>query len=79
GASADAPGGLEGHQMTIFPFQMKEMTHLYTRALKLPTSALLEKDQPEPEDVVMISSEAKKKQILDEAKGAVLDRIRQAG
>ncbi len=65
--------------MTIFPFQMKEMTHLYTRALKLPTSALLEKDQPEPEDVVMISSEAKKKQILDEAKGAVLDRIRQAG
>ncbi|MDA8172526.1 MAG: hypothetical protein M0033_01230 [Nitrospiraceae bacterium] len=64
--------------MTIFPFQMKEMMHLYTRALKLPTSVLLEKDQAEPKDVVMISSEAKKKQVLDEAKGAVLERIRQA-
>ena len=64
--------------MTIFPFQINEMMHLYNRALKLPTSALLEREQAEPKDVVMISSEAKKKQILEDAKGAVLERIRLA-
>ncbi|MDA8389010.1 MAG: hypothetical protein M0Z58_10180 [Nitrospiraceae bacterium] len=67
--------------MTIFPFQINEMTRLYSRTMKLPASALTdsETDQAEPKDVVMISSEAKKKQILDEAKGAVLERIRHAG
>ena len=67
--------------MTIFPYQVNEMMHLYTRTMKLPAAALTsdEEDRAEPRDVVMISSEAKKKQILDEAKGAVLDRIRHAG
>ncbi|MDA8090890.1 MAG: hypothetical protein M0Z61_11830 [Nitrospiraceae bacterium] len=64
--------------MTINPFQINQMMQTYNRTLKLSPGTLLEKDQPEPEDVVMISSEAKKKQILNEAKGAVLERIRHA-
>ena len=67
--------------MTIFPYQVSEMMHVYTRTMKLPAAALTdnEEERAEPQDVVMISSEAKKKQILDEAKGAVLDRVRHAG
>ncbi len=64
--------------MTINPFQINQMMQTYGRTLKLSPGTLLEKDQPEPEDVVMISSEAKKKQILEEAKSAVLERIRRA-
>ena len=64
--------------MTINPFQINQMMQTYNRTLKLSAGSLLEKDQPEPEDVVIISSEAKKKQILNEAKGAVLERIRSA-
>ena len=67
--------------MTIFPYQVGEAMRVYTRTLKLPAAALAgDGEEPaEPKDVVMISSEAKKKQILDDAKGAVLDRIRHAG
>ncbi|MDA8168217.1 MAG: hypothetical protein M0Z59_00785 [Nitrospiraceae bacterium] len=63
--------------MTIFPFQINEMMHLYNRALKVKPSALFEKDQAEPQDIVIISSEAKKRQILEETRGAVLERIRE--
>ena len=63
--------------MTVNPFQINQMMQTYNRSLKLTAGTLLEKEHPEPEDIVMISSEAKKKQILEEARGAVLERIRQ--
>ena len=63
--------------MTINPFQINQMMQTYNRGLKLKPGTLFEKENPDPKDVVMISSEAKKKQILEEARGAVLERIRQ--
>ncbi|MCX7794615.1 MAG: hypothetical protein N2257_09475 [Thermodesulfovibrionales bacterium] len=63
--------------MTIYPFQLYEMMHLYGRASKLKNPSLLEKDEQEPKDVVNISSEAKKKQIIEETKKEVLHKIRQ--
>ena len=62
--------------MTAFPFQIQEVTHLYNRLSKLKPSAIIEKDQGEPQDVVHISAEAKKRQILDQARTEVLEQIR---
>ncbi|HET6514370.1 MAG TPA: hypothetical protein VFG09_04360 [Thermodesulfovibrionales bacterium] len=62
--------------MTLFPFQINEVMHLYNRVSKLKPSAILEKEQGEPQDIVLISPEAKKKQILEQAKSEVLERIR---
>lgn len=64
--------------MTIFPFQLNEVMHVYSRALKLKPSVLLEKEQEEPKDIVNISEEAKKRQIMEQAKNEVLQRIREA-
>ena len=64
--------------MTVFPFQVNEASHLYNRLSKLKPSAILEKDQGEPQDVVHISPEAKKRQILDQARTEVLEQIRKA-
>ena len=64
--------------MTVFPFQVSEALHLYNRLSKLKPSAILEKEPGEPRDVVNISSEAKKRQILDQTRTEVLDHIRQA-
>ena len=62
--------------MTVFPFQINEVMHLYNRVSKLKPSTILEKEQGEPQDVVHISAEAKKRQILDQARTEVLDQIR---
>jgi hypothetical protein len=62
--------------MTVFPHQISEVMHLYNRLSKLKPSTILEKDQSEPQDVVQISAEAKKRQILDQARSEVIEQIR---
>ncbi len=62
--------------MTVFPFQINEVAHLYNRLSKLKHSTIIEKEQGEPQDVVHISAEAKKRQILDQARTGVLEQIR---
>lgn len=64
--------------MTIFPFQINEANQVYTRLAKLKPSTILEKEPNEPQDVVNISAEAKKKQVMEQAKKEALQRIRQA-
>jgi len=65
--------------MSVVPFQTNEVLQLYNRIAKLKSSMILEKeDQVEPQDVVNISAEAKKKQILEQAHSEVLERIREA-
>jgi hypothetical protein len=65
--------------MSVFPFQMNEVVRLYNRVSKLNPSTILEKERGEPQDVVNISTEAKKKQILEKARSEVLERIRNTG
>jgi uncharacterized protein YabN with tetrapyrrole methylase and pyrophosphatase domain len=62
--------------MTVFPFQINEVMHLYNRLSKLKPSTILEKDQEEPQDVVQISAEAKKRQVIDQARSEVMEHIR---
>ena len=62
--------------MTIFPFMTIEVMNLYNRISKLKPSMILEKDQAEQQDSVSISAEAKKKQVLEQARTEVLERIR---
>jgi hypothetical protein len=62
--------------MKVPPFQINEVMYLYSRIAKLKPSTLLEKGQDEPQDIVNISSEAKKKQILTQARSEVLEKIR---
>ena len=64
--------------MTVFPYAANEALHLYSRLSKLKPSMLLEREQNEPHDVVRISAEAKKRQILDQARTEVLAQIRNA-
>ncbi len=64
--------------MTVFPFQVNEVMHLYNRLSKLKPSTILEKDQGEPQDVVNISAEEKKRQIMEQARTEVLEQIRKA-
>ncbi len=63
--------------MTIYPFQLYELMHLYGRVSKLRNQGVIERDEQEPQDAVNISSEAKKKQIIEETKKEVLQKIRQ--
>lgn len=65
--------------MSILPFQISEVASLYNRVSKLNLSTILEKERGEPQEVVNISSEAKKKQILEKARSEVLERIRKTG
>ena len=62
--------------MTAFPFQVNEVMHVYNRLSKLRPSTILEKDQAEPQDVVQISTEAKKRQVLDQTRSEVMEQIR---
>lgn len=66
--------------MTIFPNQIGEVLHLYNRVAKMKPSTLLDRgnDSTSARDVVNISEEAKKQQILSQAKSEVLERIRDA-
>ncbi|MCX7913856.1 MAG: hypothetical protein N2511_04650 [Thermodesulfovibrionales bacterium] len=64
--------------MTIYPFQLNEANQIYNRLTKLKPSTVLEKELDEPKDIVSISTEAKRRQILEQAKAEALERIRQA-
>lgn len=64
--------------MTISPFQLNEVMGLYNRVSKLRPSTLLERDQGGPQDVVDISAEAKKQQVMEQTRAEVLERIRNA-
>ncbi|MBI5575348.1 MAG: hypothetical protein HY896_03175 [Deltaproteobacteria bacterium] len=61
--------------MTVFPFQLGEVTSLYHRVLKTRPQ-VPESDSTDLKDVVTISAEAKRQKILEEAQSAVLARIR---
>ncbi len=63
--------------MTIYPFQLYEVMHLYNRVSKLRNPAPIDREEQEPQDIVNISSEAKKKQIIEETKKEVLNKIRE--
>jgi hypothetical protein len=67
-----------GKNMTVFPSQINEVIQIYNRVAKLKPSALVGKEHDGPQDAVTISAEAKKKQILSQAKDEVLERIRDA-
>jgi hypothetical protein len=62
--------------MKIFAHAANETVHLYSRLSKLKPSTLLDREQNEPQDVVRISAEAKKRQVLDQARTDVLAQIR---
>ncbi len=62
--------------MTVLPFQINEVMHLYNRVSKLKPSTILEREQHQAQDIVNISPEAKKRQILEQARTEVLERIR---
>jgi len=64
--------------MTVSPFQIHEAMHVYNRLSKLKPSSLFEKEHAGPQDVVQISSEAKKRQVLDQAQNEDKEKIRQA-
>lgn len=62
--------------MTIFPIQFNEVMQVYNRISKLKPATLLEKGEEEPRDIVNISEDAKKRQMLEQVRGEVLDHIR---
>ncbi len=62
--------------MTAFPVHIKEVMHLYEKGLKLKPPIILRKDNSEPQDVVNISAEAKRKQVLEQLKKTVVERIK---
>jgi|WetSurMetagenome_2_1015567.scaffolds.fasta_scaffold327540_2 hypothetical protein len=66
-----------GRKMSIFPYQVNEVVSLYNRISKINPSSIIEKEKEEPQDVVNISSEARKKQIFEQARSEVMVRIRQ--
>lgn len=64
--------------MTVFPFQIGEVTGLYNRVMKARSRGS-DIDPPEKKDVVTISSEGKRQRVIDETKAAVLARIKGGG
>lgn len=67
----------EVRQMTVFPFQIGEVTNLYHRVLKSrDLSVETEAEPAELKDVVTLSAEAKRQKIHEETKNAVLNRIK---
>ena len=65
--------------MTVFPFQIGEVTGLYNRVMKARSRGPDVDPPPERNDVVTISSEGKRQQVIDETKAAVLARIKGGG
>ncbi len=62
--------------MTIFPYQINEAIHVYNRTSKIKPSSVIEKTYEEPQDIVSISDEAKKRQIMEQARHEVMATIR---
>ncbi len=67
--------------MTILPSQINDMLRLYSRFSSTDASFFDETFPPvnEPEDVVDISTEAKKRQIQDQTKMEVMKKIKETG
>ena len=61
--------------MTGFPFRLSEMPGLYSRVLGIKSSDR-EASPAESWGRMALSARAKRQRILDEARSAVLDRIR---
>jgi len=63
--------------MTIFPFQIGEVTSLYHRVLKSrDLSVEAESETADLKDIVKISAAAKRQNILEETQNAVLNHIK---
>lgn len=62
--------------MTVFPHQISEVSHLYNRLSKLRPSTILKKDETELQETVHISAEAKKRQVLVQARSEVMEQIK---
>jgi hypothetical protein len=62
--------------MTVSAFQMGEVVRLYNGISKQKPASILDREQEEPQDVVRISAEARKRQILDQTRTEVLAQIR---
>jgi hypothetical protein len=68
---------MDTDRMSIFPFQDdRDSAHFLNLLSQLKPSSMFEKERGEPKDVVQLSTEGKKHQILDQAKSEVLERIR---
>jgi len=61
--------------MTVFPFQIGEVTGLYNRVLK-SRDLSMEAETTELKDVMTLSAEARRQKILEETKNAVLSQIK---
>lgn len=65
--------------MTVNPFQINGVANVYNKFLKQRINNLFEKDsKEEPQDFVTISAEAKKRNIIDQAKDEVLKTIKES-
>ncbi len=63
--------------MTINPFSINQVGILYSKNFKLKPSQILERETfDEFQDIVTISAEAKKKQLLAEVKSEVLETVK---
>jgi len=62
----------------MLPLQLNEVVRLYNRMTKLKPTTLLEDEHGELGDILSISSEGRKKQILEQTKHEVLQRIKEA-
>lgn len=65
--------------MTIFPYLVKEVIDNYGKVSRMRPLPVQESDREDLRDIVNISTEAKRRQILDQAKTEVLERIRETG
>ena len=64
--------------MTVFPFEIGEVTGLYNRVMKARLRGS-DVDPPERKDIVTISSEGKRQRVIDQTQTAVLARIKSGG
>lgn len=64
--------------MTITPFYIDDAARLYHRVSKLRPADIIEHEVAEPQDVVNISTEGKKRHIMDQTKNEVIERIKSA-
>jgi hypothetical protein len=62
--------------MSNTPFLTGETMRLYRRVSKLKPSSMLDHEPVDPQDTVNMATEAKKRQILEQARTEVLNRIR---
>jgi uncharacterized protein YabN with tetrapyrrole methylase and pyrophosphatase domain len=65
--------------MTIFPHLVKEVIDNYGKMSRARPQPFHENEREDLRDIVSISMEAKRRQILDQAKTEVLERIRETG